>query len=233
MATIHEKRFPGENTEYRTARDELLTAEIQLRKQLEDVAALRRKLPLGGKLQEDYIFEKGAADLADQTTVKQTRFSELFVPGKNSLVIYSFMYGPDWENACPMCNSLLDSLDGSAPHLEDRINLAVVAKAPIQKIRAWAARRGWNNLRLLSSANNSYNLDYFAETPDGDQLPDINVFHKTADGIFHFYNTEVFFVPSEAGQDPRHADLIWPLWNVLDLTPEGRGADWYPKIDYD
>ena len=197
MGKYHKKQFPGESSEYRKARDELLEAEIDLRKRLEDIAAMRRKLPAGGKLKQDYVFEEGASDIADQETVKKTRFSELFEEGKNSLVIYSFMYGPDAKNPCPMCTSLLDSLDGNASQIQDRVNLVVVAKAPIQKIRRWAAKRGWKNLRLLSSANNTFNLDYFAETPEGDQLPDINVFCKTDEGIFHFYNAELFFVPPE------------------------------------
>ena len=232
MGTHHDKRFPGESDGYRNARDELLAAEMKLRAQLEEVAKMRRGLPPGGKLKEDYVFEEGAAGLEDQETVRQVRFSELFENGKNSLIVYSFMYGPDWDQACPMCTSLLDSLDRNAPHVQDRVNLAVVAKAPIHMIRSWASGRGWSNLRLLSSANNSYNLDYFAETPEGEQLPDINVFQKSGEGIHHFYNAELFFVPPEEGQHPRHADSIWPIWNLFDLTPEGRGTDWFPKFSY-
>ncbi len=233
MGRFHDYRFPGEGDAYRAARDTLLEVELDLRTRLEAVAALRRKLPPGGLLKEDYVFEEGAADLLDSETVKQTRFSELFLGDKRSLIIYGFMYAPDAEMPCPMCTSLLDSLNGSAPHVQDRVNLAVVAKAPIQKIRAWASERGWHNLRLLSSGNNSYNLDYFAESPDGDQWPSINVFTRTADGIAHRYNTELFFAKPEDGQHPRHADLIWPLWNLFDLTPEGRGVDWYPRYAYE
>ncbi len=233
MGKFHDIHFPGETDTYRNARDTLLAAEMDLRKQLEEVASLRRRLPPGGKLKQDYTFEEGAADLTDQETVRQTRFSELFEKGKDSLIVYSFMYGPDAEHACPMCVSLLDSLNGNAHHAQDRINLAVIAKAPTQKIRRCALERGWDKLRLLSSANNTYNLDYFAENVQGEQLPDINVFTKTDGGIYHFYNSELFFAPTEAGQHPRHADLIWPLWNLFDLTPEGRGTDWFPKLSYD
>ncbi len=233
MSEFHSKQFPGESTAYRQARDELLQMEIDLRKRTEEVAAKRRALPRGGKLKENYIFDEGARDLSDRETVKQVHFSELFEDGKNSLIVYSFMYGPDWEKPCPMCNSLLDSLNGNVIDAQQRINLAVVAKAPIQKTRSWARERGWDKLRLLSSANNTYNLNYFAENDKGDQLPDINVFRKTDDGIFHFYNAELFFVGPDEGQDPRHADAIWPLWNLLDMTPEGRSADWYPSVSYD
>ncbi len=232
MSNTHDKRFPGEDNAYREARTELLAEEQVLRGQIEKVANLRRSLPQGGKLQEDYVFEEGAADLSDKETVRQTRFSQLFREGKNSLIVYSFMYGPDWNDPCPMCTSLLDSFNGSAPHVEDRVNLAVVAKAPIQGIRAWAAQRGWDKLRLLSSGNNGYNVDYFAENAAGEQLPDINVFQKTEQGIFHFYNAELFFVAPEEGQHPRHVDMLWPLWNLFDLTPEGRGENWFPKTSY-
>jgi predicted dithiol-disulfide oxidoreductase (DUF899 family) len=228
MGRFHERRFPGEDDAYRTARDELLAAEMDLRQRLEDVATMRRELPPGGALPEEYVFVEETAD--GET---ETRFSDLFAPGKDSLIVYSFMYGPDAEAACPMCTSLLDTWDGAMPHLGDRINIAVVAKSPIARIREWAAVRGWNRLRLLSSAENSYNSDYGAESPDGGQLPAINVFRRIDSGIHHTYNAELFYADNEAGQHPRHADILWPLWSVFDLTPDGRGSDWFPKLNYD
>ncbi len=132
------------------------------------------------------------------TRRRQTRFSELFGRGKDSLVIYSFMFAPDADTPCSMCTALLDSLDGGAPHIVDRINLAVVARAPITKIRGWASSRGWRNLRVLSSADNAYNVDYLAETPEGAQLPAINVFRKSEDGIIHTYDAELFYSPPKA-----------------------------------
>ena len=232
MGQLHQQRLPGESADYRAARDRLLEAEIDLRRQAERVAALRRELPRGGRLKEDYVFEEGPADLADTTTVVRTRLSELFAPGRDSLVVYSFMYAPNGR-PCPMCNAFLDGLDGNAPHVAQRTSLAVVAKAPVGQVRDWARRRGWRHLRLLSSGNCSYNTDYLAETPAGEQLPIVNVFQKTEDGIFHRYASELFFVSSEPGQDPRLVDQLWPLWNLLDLTPEGRGNDWYPRYAYD
>ena len=233
MGRFHDKQFPGESAAYRKARDELLDAEIELRKRIEDIAVLRRGLPPGGELKEDYVFEEGAADLSDQQTVKPVRFSELFEKGKDSLIIYSFMYGPDWNNPCPMCVSILDSLNGNAPPVQQRVNVAVVARAPIEKIRSWALPRGWRNLRLLSSRNNTYNTDYCAENSEDDQIPAINVFRKTNNGIYHFYNSELLYAPTEKGQHMRHADLIWPLWNLFDLIPDGRGTDWLPGLSYD
>jgi len=144
-------RFPGESESYRAARNELLMAERDLRKQVEQVAELRRKLPVGGELREDYAFEEGGADLADTTTVVSVRFSDLFRAGLGTLALYNFMYGPEMKQACPMCTSFLDSLNGTAPHAGQRLNLAVVAKSPIGRIREFARGRGWHRLRLLSS----------------------------------------------------------------------------------
>ncbi len=230
MGQFHDIRFPNESDAYRAARDELLSAEMELRKQVEAVAAMRRALPLGGAIREDYVFDEDTGDLGDSVNIIQTRVSDLFAPGKGSLFVYSFMYAPGGE-PCPACTSLLDALNGSAPHIRDKLSFAVVAKAPIGQIRDWAAERGWSNLRLLSSNGNSYNTDYGAEN-DGGQLPAINIFRKTGDGIFHTYNAELFYAPTEEGQHPRHADSIWPLWSVFDLTPEGRDG-WFPKYAYD
>ena len=226
MGQYHDTHFPGESDSYRTTRDALLAAEIELRKQTETVAAMRRALPLGGKIGENYIFDEDVAG-----NVVRTKIGDLFAPDKDSLFLYSFMYTPG-GNACPACTAILDALNGSAPHIRDRMNFAVVAKAPIGQIRGWAEGRGWNNLRLLSSNGNSYNTDYGAER-DGNQLPAINVFRRTADGIFHTYNAELLYAPCEEGQHPRHADPIWPLWSVFDLTPDGRGTDWFPRYAYE
>ncbi len=233
MSTATRMSLPGESSEYRAARDALLEAEADLRRRVERVAELRRKLPLGGKVAEDYVFQEGAADLDDATTVRTVRFSELFAPGKNSLVLYSFMYGPAMEKPCPMCTAMLDSLNGAAVHATERVNLAVAARSPIERIRAYARARGWRNLRLLSSAANTYNRDYHAEAPDGSQLPVLNVFLRQGGSIHHFYATELLFAAPEPGQHPRHLDPIFPLWNLFDLLPEGRGADWFPRIAYD
>jgi len=229
---LHPKRFPGESSAYREARNGLLQAEIALRRNIEEVAALRRTLPLSGEVPEDYIFDEGAADLKDSATTHKTRLSELFQSGKDTLAIYSFMYGPKMKAACPSCTSIVDSLDGTTPHATQRINLAVVARNPLEKIRAHARSRGWRNLRLLSSANNTYNRDYHGENAEGDQMPGLNVFTRRDGKIHHFYYTELRFVPPDPGQNERHVDMFWPLWNLFDYTPEGRGKDWYPKLVY-
>jgi len=223
----HTIRFPNESQAYRTARDKLLDAEIALRRQIETVAAQRRTLPLGGEVPEDYLFEE-----ATPTASRSVHLSQLFANGKDTLLVYSFMFGPQMVNACPACTSILDALDGEVPHVEQRANLVVVAKSPIQRIHAFAQIRGWRHLRLLSSASCTYNQDYHTETAKGDQLPLLNVFVRRDERIHHSYSTELFYAPSDPGQHARHVDLIWPLWNLLDLTPEGRGEKWSPKLSY-
>jgi predicted dithiol-disulfide oxidoreductase (DUF899 family) len=230
---LHTTRFPGETPAYRAARDRLLAEETRLRRQTEAVAALRRKLPPGGALREDYVFDE-ITPAMDKTTIRgEVKLSELFADGKDTLVVYSYMFGPRMAAPCPMCSSMLDSLDGSAPHITQRVNLAVVARSPIDRILQVARDRGWRHLRLLSSAGNTYNRDYHGETDKGAQLPTLNVFSRRQGRIHHAYCTELLFAPFDTGQDGRHVDPIWPLWNLLDLTPEGRGTKWYPKLKYD
>lgn len=230
---LHNVRFHGETSEYRDARNELLKKELELRQQMEKIAALRRSLPLGGKIKEDYVFEETTVGSSGKETIRQTKLSELFENNKNSLLIYSFMYGPEMSDPCPSCSSFIDSMNGSASHLLQRINLVIVAKSPISRITQWAKNRQWNSLRILSSEKNTYNKDYFAETPEGNQIPAINVFVKKDDNsqIHHFWNAEMLHVAMDE-EDPRHADLLWPIWNFFDLTPEGRG-DFYPRLSYD
>jgi predicted dithiol-disulfide oxidoreductase (DUF899 family) len=195
---------------------------------------------------DDYRFEEADGG------VGEVQFSELFEPGRDTLVVYSFMF-PRWsgdtrpgpasgetarlplaETPCPSCTSILDSLDGAVPHLARQLNLAVVAKSDPGRIRAFARERGWRNLRLLSSRQSAYNRDYQAETAEGEQIPILNVFVRAGGEIRHSWATELMFAPRDEGEDPRHVDSIWPIWNVLDLTAQGRGTEPdFPKIDYE
>ncbi len=232
--TLHGVRYPGESDEYRRARDELLKAEIDLRRQLEVVAAQTRKLPLGGPVPVDYTFEEWDAGT---NAARPVRLSELFGDGQDTLFLYSHMFIPGkaglpLEVGCPSCTSIIDAIDGAAPHITQQINFAVVAKAPIERFRAHAQSRGWRHVRLLSSANNTYNRDYQAEEPDGAQTPQATVFVSRGGKVNHFWSSELLHVPSDSGQDMRHVDFMWPLWSVLDRTPAGRGTDWRPKLDY-
>jgi len=217
-------KFPGESPRYRAARNRLLTAEKDLRRRVESVARMRRKLPLGGPAPEDYVFDEGDG--------RQVKLSELFRDGRDTLLVYSYMFGPNAKQPCPMCTSFLDSIEGAAQHVAQRANLAVVVKSPIGRVREVAQTRGWRRLRLLSSADNHYNRDYHGETPDGGQIPMLNVFVRRKGKIYHSYATELQFVPPDNEQNQRHIDMMWPLWNLLDLTPEGRGTDWYPALIY-
>jgi predicted dithiol-disulfide oxidoreductase (DUF899 family) len=161
----------------------------------------------------------------------QVRMSELF-DGHDTLVIYNFMYGPQRERPCPMCTSLLRAWEGEAPDMEQRIALAVVAKSPIERLLAFAKERGWRHLKLYSSADNSFNRDYFAESADGDDWAALNVFTRRDGTLRHFWGGEMTMETADPGQDPRGAPDLMPLWTVLDNTPDGRGRDWYPKLSY-
>jgi predicted dithiol-disulfide oxidoreductase (DUF899 family) len=236
---------PASQPKNRLARNRLLGAETELRRAIERVAVQRRALPPGGAVRDDYVFEEAADG-------SRVRFSELFAPGKDTLVLYSFMF-PRWsgdtrpgpaagetarlplsETPCPSCTSILDALDGAAPHIADQVNFAVVAKSDPARIRTFARERGWRHLRLLSSRNNSYNRDYHAESPEGEQSPVLNVFTRDGDGFRHRWATELMFAARDDGEDPRHVDLIWPIWNVLDMTPGGRPGDPdFPAMQYE
>ncbi|MBR0753425.1 DUF899 family protein [Bradyrhizobium jicamae] len=235
-------RYPNESAEYRAARNALLDEEIALRAHIEAVAAKRRALPIGGEIPEDYVFERISGDQRPE----KIKMSELF--GRHdTLILYSFMYGPERDLPCPGCTHLLDGIDGAARHMDRRAAMHVVAKSPIARLAAWAHARGWNHLSLLSTAGNSYDADYFGDTskfplamraqhkvPDGENWDEtiFNVFRKTGGVIRHFWGSEMSFAPSAPRQHHRAGDLADPLWGLLDMTPEGRG-DFFPKVNYD
>jgi predicted dithiol-disulfide oxidoreductase (DUF899 family) len=241
---MHE--FPGATAEYRTARDELLRLEIELRRQTEAVAAARRALPPGGEIAEDYVFEA----LDERGATIEVRLSELFAPRTDALAIYNFMFprhggderpGPQAgesaklpldEGPCPSCTALIDQLDGAEPHVAAHANLVVVGKAPIDRLATWGRERGWRHIRLLSSAANSFAADYGGEV-DGEQMPIMNVFERRDGVIRHFWASELLYAPTEPDQDTRHLGTVEPAWNVFDLLPSGRGVDWDEQLDYD
>jgi predicted dithiol-disulfide oxidoreductase (DUF899 family) len=227
--TVHGVRFPNETDEYRAARDALLREELALRRHTEAVAEQRRQLPLGGEVPTDYVFDESGGGTV--------RLSELFADGKDTLLLYNFMFIPGeaglpLEAGCPSCTSIIDAVDGEAVHIVQRLNLAVVAKVPIEQFAAHARTRGWRNIRLLSSGQTTYNADYRGEGERG-QNPIATIFVRRDGTIHHFWSSELFFAPTEPGLHPRHVDFIWPLWAVLDLTPEGRGTDWEPRLAYE
>ena len=220
-------RFPNETDEYRARRDELLEMEKGLRAQAEAVARRRRELPLGGRLREDYRFEHAA----DDGGVHEIAFAQLF--GEHPcLLLYTMMYGADWDAPCPSCTSLVDGFNANYFPVSQRCAMAVVAAARPGQLRDWARQRGWT-LPLYSATKNRYILDYSVRTGASDPsvIPMMNVFRKTPDGIFHTWGSELISHPMESGH-PRHVDAIWLYWNLLDLTPDGRGNLPVPVQDF-
>jgi predicted dithiol-disulfide oxidoreductase (DUF899 family) len=222
LARDNALRVPNESAEYRAARTALLAEEIELRRHIERVAAQRRALPTGGKVTGDYRFqgEDGPTDFAGLFGDKQT------------LAVYSYMFGPQRERPCPMCTNLLGAWEGNAADIDQRISLVVVARSPVARLAAWKRERGWKNLRLYSDVDGSYFLDNFGFLPDGSETAALNVFTRRDGSIRHFWSAEMSGSTADPGQDPRGAPDPAPLWMVLDSTPEGRGGDWYPKLDY-
>jgi predicted dithiol-disulfide oxidoreductase (DUF899 family) len=218
--------WPNESEEYRAARDELLEAEIALRRQEEAVAVQRRALPPGGEVPEDYVFEGVDGSV---------RMSELF-GDKDTLYLYNFMYRPGekgltFERPCPACTSIIDGVDGAARHLTYTVAFAVIAKVPIERFAAWGETRGWRFARLISSESNTFNRDYNAEDENEMQKPVASVFTKRDGAIRHFWSCELMSATNEPGEDPRHVDFMWPFWAMQDRTPEGRTVR-EPKVEY-
>ncbi len=220
LAAKNNSHFPNESPEYRRARNALLTEEIELRRHIERVAALRRALPLGGKVPGDYTFE------GEQGPI---RLSDLFAD-KKTLVVYSMMFGPQREHACPMCTAMLTSWDGTARNVRERIAIAVTARSPIGRFLDFKKERGWRNLPIYSDTKGDYTRTY-VNAEDGD-VPALNVFTRENGSIYHFWAGEMNNEMADPGQDGRGAPDADPLWNILDMTPEGRGGNWYPKLDY-
>jgi predicted dithiol-disulfide oxidoreductase (DUF899 family) len=218
----HGLRYPNETPEYRAARDALLREEIEQRRHMERVAAQRRALPLGGKV-KDYQFDSEDGPV---------RLSQVFARGKDTLVTYNWMFGPERKESCPSCAAYLDGLDGAIPHVTQRINFAVIARSPVERMLEFKKARGWRHLPMLSSGGNTFNADYFALAPDGVENPMTNVFQLVDGVVRHRWASEMFYAPWDPGQHPRHNGTLDVLWNMFDLTPHGRGTDWGPKLRY-
>jgi len=220
LARHNRAHFPGESDDYRRARNALLQEEIELRRHIERVARMRRALPPGGAVPRDYRFqgEHGPVTL------------EQLFGDKQSLVVYSYMFGPQRARPCPMCTSLMAALDHKVVDLEQRIAIAFVARSPIERLLAARRERGWTGLAVYSDTDGAYTRDYVsAEDVD---VPGYNVFTRRDGTIRHFWSGEMSGAMADPGQDPRGAPDLDPLWAILDTTPEGRGADWYPKLEY-
>ena len=220
LAAKNKSHLPNETLEYRQARNSLLAEEIELRRHIERVAELRRALPPGGTLPEDYTLESEKGPV---------RFSGLF-GDKQTLIIYSWMFGPQRKRSCPVCTSFLSAWDGTARNLRERVSLAVFARSPIERLLDFKKERGWQNLQLYSDTSGNYTRTYVS-AEDAD-VPGLNVFTRRDGAIRHFWSGEMSPEMADPGQDPRGAPEVDPLWIFLDLNPEGRGTDWYPKLEY-
>ena len=217
--------------DYRAKRDALLAAENALIEQREQVAQLRRELPPGRVVDEGYCFREGPRELAhdDPDHYFGTQLAELFSGGRDTLIVQHLMFSPDTDKACPMCSMWADGLNAVARHVEQRAALVVIARTQLENLRAWGRHRGWDRLRLLSSYDNSFNADFEVELAPDRQLPALSVFRRVGDGsIVHCYTTEGSLVE----RHHRAMDLFTPVWNLLDLLPDGRG-DWMPSHYYE
>jgi predicted dithiol-disulfide oxidoreductase (DUF899 family) len=210
---MSELRYPNESREYREARDALLKEEQELVEKVKAVAEKRRQLPLGGELKQDYVFQWAN----DGKVGRSVKFSELFAD-QSTLLIYSFMFGPNWDKPCPSCTSLVDGFDRTWYQVAQNAAFVAIAKAPADRINAWARQRGWSQIPLLSGATSTFQADYKCQGDSDDmQLPVMHVFTRRGGKIFHSWATEL---------TANHVDTVWPYWNLMDFTPEGR-----PDID--
>lgn len=227
--TRRQTNLTNESEEYLAKREELRLAEIELMRSRERVAELRRHLPEGA-IVEDYVFEEGPSDLdAGDAPVRSVRLSELFTAPDRSLVVYHFMFGKENTDPCPMCTLFIDGWNGVAHHLAQNVDVAIAAAADPVALRTFARSRGWDRLRLLSCGTNTFKYDLGSEDRDGNQDSTVSVFTRDGDGkLRHFYSVH----PSMSGEiKERGIDLLCPVYNVLDLTPQGRG-DWYAGLSY-
>jgi predicted dithiol-disulfide oxidoreductase (DUF899 family) len=220
LAKQNPVRFPNESDDYRRARNALLAEEIELRRHVERVAEQRRALPPGGEVTQDYQFvgEGGPATLKDLFGDKQT------------LAIYSYMFGPQREAPCPMCTSFMKTWETKLPDVEQRIAFMFTARSPIKRLVEAKKAFGWRNIKVFSDLSGDYTRAYV--NPEDADMPGYNVFTRRDGKIRHFWAGEIFAVPGDPGQDPRGAPDTDPLWTLLDTTPEGRGGNWYPKLSY-
>jgi len=227
--TFRQTNLPNESDQYLRKREEVRLAEIELLRARERVAELRRAMPKGADIQ-DYEFLEGPASLGyGDEPVTKVRLSDLFTSPDRSLVIYHFMFGKKQTTACPMCTAWIDGYNGVAHHLAQTTDFAIVAAADPATLRAYARARGWNKLRLLSAGDSTFKYDLGSEDEEGNQDSTISVFTKDSDGTLrHFYSGHPWLDPNIK---ERGIDELSPIWNVLDLTPQGRGK-FYTSLDY-
>ncbi|MGI4847758.1 MAG: DUF899 family protein [Janthinobacterium lividum] len=215
------KPYPNDSAEYRKARTALLAEEIELRRHIERVAAQRRTLPLGGAIRDHAFKDENG---------KTIKMADMF--GKHdTLVTYFWMYGPEREHPCPMCTGTLASIDAPSRDIGERTAIAVIGRSPVARQLAFARQRGWSNLRFYETVGDDFAREYRGLAPDGSEWPALDVWVKRDNAVYHFWGAE-YGGTQDPGEDPRGAPDLMALWNVLDLTPQGRGKDWYPQLEY-
>ena len=220
LAATNQARYPNETPEYRTARNALVAEEIELRRHIERVAAMRRGLPPGGAISEDFTFEGESGP---------TRLPALF-EGKDTLLVYSMMFGPQRSGPCPMCTSFISAWNGIGVNLRERVAMAVTARSPIERLVEYKRQRGFWDVPFYSDGSGHYTRTYVS--PEDADIPGFSVFTRRDGIVRHFYSGEMSGAMADPGQDPRGAPDLDPLWLMLDLTPQGRGTDWYPQLSY-
>jgi predicted dithiol-disulfide oxidoreductase (DUF899 family) len=227
--TFRQTNLSNEPADYLAKREELRLAEVELMRQRERVAELRRQLPQGAPIQ-DYAFEEGPANLdAGDSPIRTVRLSELFTAPDRALVVYHLMYGKRNTKPCPMCTAWIDGINGVAHHLVPNVDFVIAAAADPSALRAHGRARGWNRLRLLSCGTSTFKYDLGSEDRAGNQDSTISVFTRESDGTLrHFYTAHPWM---SADIKERGIDLLSPIWNLMDLTPQGRGG-FYTKLDY-
>jgi predicted dithiol-disulfide oxidoreductase (DUF899 family) len=223
LATNAKTPFPGASPEYEVAREALLADEIEFRRHMTRVGEQRRALPPGPVITKNYRFK-------DEQAV-EVGLKDLF-GDKDTLVTYFWMYGPKRERPCPMCTNLLGSVNGNATDIKQRVALKILGRSSVERQFAFAQERGWRDLNFVQTVGDDYANDLGILKPDGSESPALVVFKRDGDQIRLFWASEMTLEMADPGQDPRDAPDIASLWSVLDLTPEGRGADWYPKLSY-
>jgi predicted dithiol-disulfide oxidoreductase (DUF899 family) len=215
--------LPSESTEYRAAREALLAEEIEARRQLTRLADRIQALPEGPKVARDYRLA-----LADGT---QVGLADLFGPHQ-TLVTHFWMFGPERERPCPMCTNWLGGVNGNAADISQRAALWILGRSPVARQLEFARERGWRHLAFAQTIGDDYARDHGGLDEKGNEYPIVAVYRKRGDAVHYFYLAEMPFEAADPGQDARGAVDIAPLWNILDLTPEGRGTDWYPRLYY-
>ena len=220
LVKTNQAHFPNESAAYRTARNALLVKEIELRRNLEAVAELRRQLPPGGAVTKDYRFMGEAGPVG---------FADLF-GNKETLIIYSYMFGPKRATPCPSCTSFMATWEEKMADIEQRVSLVMMARSPIERLFEAKKARGWTKLHVYSDKSGDYPGDYVS-AEDAD-IPGYNVFTRRDGTIRHFWSGEMSGAMADPGQDPRGAPDPDPLWALFDTMPEGRGVNWYPKLSY-